>query len=100
MPKREVRPAKHDFLKEGEYRVISRLTETDTMPAITPQHVMRVLKGECEGSWGHVCRIADAAGVTLDEVRAHIEWMKREREADRKATLQAVRNRKEAVATT
>lgn len=40
---------------------------------LSTQHIGRVLRGQEGASFEAACRIADAAGVTLDALRAHIE---------------------------
>jgi transcriptional regulator with XRE-family HTH domain len=51
----------------GNYHRLARAT------GYTPQHVSRVLRGKVGASFVAANRIANAAGVTLDELYAYIE---------------------------
>lgn len=54
------------LLEEGNYRRISRGA------GLTPQYISRVLRGKRGCSFRSAMSIADAAGVTVDELRAFI----------------------------
>lgn len=55
-----------DPLAPGNYRHISRQS------GLSPQHVARVIKGTKGASFHVAARIAEGAGVTLDELYRHI----------------------------
>lgn len=50
----------------GNFANVARLAGT------THQHVMRAMKGENRLSFGMAVRIAKAAGVSVDELAAHV----------------------------
>lgn len=58
----------------------------------TRQHVMRALKGENRLSFGMAVRIAKAAGVTCDELAAHVY----EGDEEMQGWLKAIEQRKKA----
>jgi transcriptional regulator with XRE-family HTH domain len=55
------------LLGPGNYRRIARGA------GLTHQHVSRVLRGQRGASLAAASRIADAAGVTLDDLRFYLE---------------------------
>jgi len=58
---------RHDYLVPGNYRALSYAT------GVSRVHVSRFLRGECGASWCVAVKIADMAGVSLDELRTHID---------------------------
>jgi len=84
-------------LAPGNYGRIGRLLVSADASAqevkATRLHVMRVLKGEIQPSWGFAQRLAAACGVTLDELAKHLkdvggvgggEWAKALKEIDKR----------------
>lgn len=63
-------------LAPGTYGIIARrlLTAEATAQELkaTRLHVMRILKGEIQPSWGFAQKLAAACGVTLDELAKHL----------------------------
>lgn len=59
----------HPLLIAGNYGRIARLA------GLAPSHVSRVIRGVRGVSFIVAQRVADAAGVTLDELRSHIAAM-------------------------
>lgn len=55
------------ILGPGNYRRLARVV------GVTHGHVSRVLRGRIGASFDVAQRIADAAGITVDELRAHID---------------------------
>ncbi len=53
------------ILGSGNYRRIAKGV------GVYPQHVSRFLKGRTGASWDVACRIADVAGVTMNQLREY-----------------------------
>lgn len=72
-------------LAPGNYRRIARTIE------MAPQHVSRFLRGKAGSKWETACAIADAAGVSMDDLRRHVtEARKQEEAAAKKAARKKV----------